>query len=100
MENILSGEIEKKTSSVLYFFPLDDKIDNKYCIDIPEELKYVLVNDWDLVVHQKQLFKLPAKVSVNNIIELLRWVLSTTYFVYQGVFYKQIHGATCLPHSL
>ena len=27
------------------------------------------MNDWDLVVHQKQLFKLPAKVSVNNIIE-------------------------------
>ena len=48
---------------------LDDIIDNKYCIDIPEELKYVLVNDWDLVVHQKQLFKLPAKVTVNNIIE-------------------------------
>jgi len=47
----------------------DDIIDNKYCIDIPEELKYVLVNDWDLVVHQKQLFKLPAKVTVNNIIE-------------------------------
>ena len=65
----MSGEIEKKTSLVLYYFPLDDKIDNKYCIDIPEELKYVLVNDWDLVVHQKQLFKLPAKVSVNNIIE-------------------------------
>ena len=34
-----------------------------------------------------------TKVSVNNIIELLRWVLSTTYFVYQGVYYKQIHGA-------
>ena len=28
-----------------------------------------MVNDWDLVVHQKQLFKLPAKVSVNHIIE-------------------------------
>ena len=47
----------------------DDVLDNKHCIDIPEELKYVLVNDWDLVVHQKQLFKLPAKVTVNNIIE-------------------------------
>ena len=69
VENILSGEIEKKNVFILYYFPLDDKIDNKYCIDIPEELKYVLVNDWDLVVHQKQLFKLPAKVSVNNIIE-------------------------------
>lgn len=29
----------------------------------------MLVNDWDLVVHQKHLFKLPAKVTVNNIIE-------------------------------
>ena len=34
-----------------------------------------------------------TNVSVNNIIELLTWVLSTTYFVYQGVYYKQIHGA-------
>ena len=29
----------------------------------------MLVNDWDLVVHQKHLFKLPAKVTVNHIIE-------------------------------
>ena len=43
----------------------DDTIDNKYVIDIPEELKYVLINDWDLVVHQKQLFKVPAKVSAS-----------------------------------
>ena len=28
-----------------------------------------MVNDWDLVVHQKMLFKLPAKVTVNNILE-------------------------------
>ena len=27
------------------------------------------MNDWDLVVHQKQLFKLPAKVTVSNILE-------------------------------
>lgn len=47
----------------------DDVTDNKYCIDIPEELKHILVNDWDLVVHQKMLFKLPAKVTVNNILE-------------------------------
>jgi len=47
----------------------DDYTDTKYSIDIPEELKYVLVNDWDLVVHQKQLFKLPAKVTVSNIID-------------------------------
>ena len=46
---------------------LDDVNDNKYCIDLPEELKYVLVNDWDLVVHQKHLFKLPAKVSLIRI---------------------------------
>ena len=45
----------------------DDYTDTKYSIDIPEELKYVLVNDWDLVVHQKQLFKLPAKVKFNLI---------------------------------
>jgi len=47
----------------------DNEGSSKYNIDIPEELKYVLVNDWDLVVHQKKLFSLPAKVTVNNIID-------------------------------
>ena len=54
---------------ICHFASIDDVTDNKYCIDIPEELKHILVNDWDLVVHQKMLFKLPAKVTVNNILE-------------------------------
>jgi len=47
----------------------DDPVDSKYQIDLPEDLRHVLVNDWDLVVHQKHLVKIPAKVTVSNIIE-------------------------------
>ena len=32
-------------------------------------------------------------LSVPNIVELLLFVLNTTYFVYNGVYYRQIHGA-------
>lgn len=48
---------------------LCDSEETKYVIDVPQELKHVIVNDWDLVVHQKHLFKVPAKVTVSNIIE-------------------------------
>ena len=34
-----------------------------------------------------------TKISVDNIVSLLSFVLNTTYFVYNGVYYKQIHGA-------
>ena len=37
---------------------------SRYQIEVPEELRHVLANDWDLVVHQKYLFKVPAKVKV------------------------------------
>ena len=40
----------------------------KFEISIPEELKYVLVSDWDLLTHKKSLFALPAKISVANIL--------------------------------
>ena len=32
-------------------------------------------------------------MSVANLVELLSFVLNTTYFIYNGVYYKQIHGA-------
>lgn len=38
------------------------KLLSRYQIEVPEELRHVLANDWDLVVHQKYLFKVPAKV--------------------------------------
>ena len=38
--------------------------DVRFTIDIPEELKYVLVSDWDLMTHKKSLFSLPAKTPV------------------------------------
>lgn len=47
----------------------DNERITKFKISIPEELRYVLANDWDLIVVKKNLFILPAKVSVNGIID-------------------------------
>ena len=41
----------------------------KFRIDVPEELKYVLVSDRELITAKKMLFGLPAKHSVTSILQ-------------------------------
>jgi hypothetical protein len=41
----------------------DEPADSRINVDIPMELKCVLCCDMDMVVHQKRLFTIPAKVS-------------------------------------
>eukprot|EP00088_Acartia_fossae_P026651 TRINITY_DN2748_c0_g1_i11.p1 TRINITY_DN2748_c0_g1~~TRINITY_DN2748_c0_g1_i11.p1 ORF type:complete len:347 (-),score=71.85 TRINITY_DN2748_c0_g1_i11:341-1381(-) len=47
-------------------------------IDIPVELKYILCRDWDNIVNKKRLFRIPAKVTVTNIIDQYISHLTTT----------------------
>ena len=47
---------------------LEDADTWRFRVDIPEELKYVLISDHNLVCLKKSLFGLPAKTSVSNIL--------------------------------
>jgi len=38
-------------------------------VEIPDDLKFVLVSDWDLLMHKKSLLVLPADMSVESILE-------------------------------
>ena len=61
-ENLKSEKFRFQTSTVIMKFPLT-------CLFfVAEELRYVLVSDWDLINHGKSLFTLPAKVTVKNIL--------------------------------
>jgi len=75
------GDDERSTSSVeqetsvrsgkrtrLSESMLDDADTWRFRIDIPEELKYVLISDNNLVCTKKSLFGIPAKTSIANIL--------------------------------
>ena len=78
-----------------------DDMGKKLRLDIPEELKYVLVSDWDLVTNKKQLFSLPAKTPVSVITaDYLKYVekenssrSDLTYEAMEGV--KDFFDAVC-----
>ena len=57
----------KKGLPILQYESISDIISliitARYQIEVPDDLRHVLANDWDLVVHQKYLFKVPAKVT-------------------------------------
>nr|KAF6399371.1 mortality factor 4 like 1 [Molossus molossus] len=62
-------------------------------VKIPEELKPWLVDDWDLITRQKQLFYLPAKKNVDSILEDYAEILAD----HPDAPMSQVYGA---PHLL
>lgn len=49
-------------------------------IKIPEKLSLFLFNDWELITKQKKLFELPAKVSIDSIVDnYLKYKMSTKH---------------------
>ncbi|CAG2115579.1 unnamed protein product [Medioppia subpectinata] len=62
---------KKKRKAMDRFHTIDDSFTAKLEIRIkmPDQLKPCLVDDWDLITRQKMLFDLPAKVSVDKILD-------------------------------
>ncbi len=86
-----SADFVKKVKDILV---LDDETITSYdvvslftCIPIADAIKVIR----ELLLKDQSLGE-RTKLSVDQICELLELCLGTTYFVYDGQFYKQLHG--------
>lgn len=91
----LQGEPKRKRARLDNTIESDDaylsKIEVK--IKIPDDLKPVLVDDWDLITRQKMLVSLPCKMSVDDIIEdYIKTKTAKTSFVNKDPMIETMSG--------
>jgi len=74
------GSRGRRKKEVLQAEPIfaDEVAASRVAVDLPSELKYILCRDWDNIVNKNRLFKIPAKVTVTNIIDQYIAHLSTS----------------------